>query len=133
MSSPPKPRRLETRHSGGEEVEPGGEAGVMGAPGAFEAQVEVAERASEGDRADVEVVRRRLIERAEGAGDLVALIGDPLLRAHFWLAPNCLVAQKHGRIRDSVRQRLLRQRAEAQLRVAWDDLAAAEPVEIFND
>src|SRR5271157_3849315 len=96
--SPAKPRRLEARRRVREEVEPGDEARMVGAPRALEPEVEIAERAGERDRADVaQFLGRRRLESRERPGNLVALIDDPFFRALVRLAPERFVAQQDGR------------------------------------
>ena len=108
---------------------------MIGAPGAFETEIQIAQRAGERDSADVSVsaARRGRLDDRERAGDLAALIFYPLGAAHFRLAPCLFVAQQQRRVADPVRERLQPEHVKPTRAGRNEAPASGEMVEIFDD
>ncbi len=109
---------------------------MIGAPAAGKAQIEIAERAGERDRADIALTRgrRRAFQRRKAARDLARVMIEPFgdILAGFTIAG--LVDLQQRRVHDAVGERLQRQGLEARPgRGRNDPVAARQPIEIFDD
>ena len=81
-----------------------------------ETEVEIAERATEGDRAEVHAIaesRGALVQRVEPGSDFVELAGGPVVPAQVLRAHRGFIARQEGGAQDAIGERMLHQDAPA--------------------
>jgi len=100
---------------------------MIGPPGSLEAEIAVAERASERDLTDIRrrgERRRRGFEGRERARNLVGLMIHPFPLVPLGWTPTAFVDQKDRGIHQTVGERLQAQRGKARAGIGRDDAAA---------
>ena len=129
-------RRLERRRVFGENVEPGDEPRMARAPGAFEPQIEIAQRRRQRDMADVDGASPRRVQPQAPpiAVDLALLQIDERLVTRRFRPRGGFITEQQSRVANPVAERLQAQRGETARGIGWEkSIPTGEMVEIFGD
>src|SRR5581483_2048855 len=98
-------------------------------------EVQITERASQGDRAQVRRIcdaRRLRLARGKSARDLSSLALDVGLIAEFRRLADRVHATRHGRLQDAVGDGMKLQHRPPGPRVRWDEAASGvERIQVF--